>query len=302
MKLATSTGDFDRFCSNYLDRIKYVCDAGFKYIDLSLYTVSENDALIISDDHQKTVDQITKYAQEKNIQFVQCHSPDTNPLDKNQFEKAVKWNIRAIEICGALGISNMVVHSGWDPHATKEEWFQRNKAFFERLFEAMEKYNVNILHENSTSVNMPWYYPKTGADMLEFSNYVDHPMFHSCWDTGHANIEGDQYKDILLLGNDLYAIHFNDNRGSQDEHIIPYFGTLNIDEIMCALKEINYKGVFTFEAGSTLRPQKCWLGNRHEFSKENRLSEPTLEMQLELEKFMYHVGKHILNSYGEFEG
>lgn len=302
MKLATSTYDFDRFCGNYLDRIKYVYDAGFKYIDLSLYTVSENDALIISDDYQKTVDRIIKYAQEKNIQFVQCHSPDTNPLDKNQFEKAVKWNIRAIEICGALGIPNMVVHSGWDSNATKEEWFKRNKAFFERLFEPMEKHNVNVLHENTTSANMPCYYPKTGVDMAEFSAYVNHPMFHSCWDTGHANIEGNQYEDILSLGNDLYAIHFNDNRGSQDEHIIPYFGTLNIDEIMCALKEINYKGAFTFEAGSTLRPQKYCLGNRHEFSKEKRLSEPTFEMQFELEKFMYHVGKHILNSYGEFEG
>ncbi len=301
MKLATSTSDFDRFCSNYSDRIKYVYDAGFKYIDLSLYTVSENDALIISDDYQKTVDRIIKYAQEKNIQFVQCHSPNTNPLDKNQFEKAVKWNIRAIEICGALGIPNMVIHSGWDPNATKKEWFQRNKAFFERLFETMEKHNVNVLHENTTSANMPWYYPKTGADMVEFSNYVNHPMFHSCWDTGHANIEGNQYEEILSLGNDLYAIHFNDNRGSQDEHIIPYFGTLNIDEIMCALKEINYRGSFTFEAGSTLRSQKYCLGNRREFSKEKRLSEPTLEMQFELEKFMYHVGKHILDSYGEFE-
>lgn len=302
MKLATTTSDFDRFCSKYLDRIKYVCDAGFKYIDLSLYTVAENDELIISDDFQKTIDEIIKYAQEKNIQFVQCHSPNTNPLDKNQFEKAVKWNIRAIEICGALGIPNMVVHSGWDPNATKEEWFQRNKAFFERLFETMERHNVNVLHENNTSVNVPWYYPKTGVDMAEFSNYVNHPMFHSCWDTGHANIEGSQYEDILSLGDDLYAIHFNDNRGSQDEHIIPYLGTLNVDEVMCALKEINYKGTFTFEAGSTLRPQKYWLGDRREFSKDNRLSEPTPEMQFELEKFMYHVGKHILTAYGEFEG
>lgn len=302
MKLATSTADFDRFCKSYSERIKCVHDAGFKYIDLSLYTVAEDDALIVSDDWQRTIGEIKEYAQEKGIHFVQCHSPNTNPLDPNQFEKAVKWNIRAIEICGALGIPNMVVHSGWDKTATKEEWFKRNKAFFERLFEVMEKNSVNVLHENTTSANMPWYYPKTGLDMVEFSDFVNHPMFHSCWDTGHANIEGNQYEDILALGGDLYAIHFNDNRGMEDEHLIPYFGTLNIDEIMCALKEINYKGVFTFEAGSTLRPQKYWLGNRRDFSKDNRLSEPTFEMQFELEKFMYHVGKHILNSYGEFEG
>lgn len=302
MKLATSTGDFDKYCANYLDRIKYVHNAGFQYIDLSLYTIADDDPLIISNHWQETVEQIKEYAQAENIQFVQCHSPGLNPLDENQFEKAVRWNIRSIEVCGALGIPNMVVHSGWDPDATKEEWFKRNKAFFEQLFDAMEKNNVNVLHENTASSNMPWFYPKTGAQMLEFSNYVNHPRFHSCWDTGHANIEGSQYDEIVTLGSDVYAIHLNDNRGFQDEHIIPYFGTLNMDEVMHALKDINYQGTFTFESGSTLRTQNYWLGNRHAFSKDTRLSEPTLELQAELEKFMYLVGKHILTAYGEFEG
>ena len=166
----------------------------------------------------------------------------------------------------------------------------------------MEKNNVCVLHENTASSNMPWFYPKTGADMAEFSNYVNHPLFHSCWDTGHANIEGSQYDEIVTLGSDLYAIHLNDNRGAQDEHIIPYFGTLNLDEVMHALKDIHYKGPFTFEAGSTLRPQNYWLGSRHEFSRDTRLSEPTLELQIALEKFMYQVGKHILSSYDVFEG
>lgn len=301
MKLATTTGDFDKFCGNYLERLKSVHEAGFKYVDLSLYNVAENDELIISDNWKDTVYQLKDYAQKHNLEFVQCHSPNTNPLDEKQFEKAVKWNIRSIEICGELGIPNMVVHSGWDPDATKEEWFRRNKAFFERLFDAMEKNHVNVLHENTASSNMPWFYPKTGAEMREFSEYVNHPLFHSCWDTGHANIEGSQYEEILAVGDDLYAVHINDNRGAQDEHVIPYFGTLNMDEIMHALKDINYKGAFTFESGSSLRPKNYGLGSRREFSKDTRLAEPSFELQKDLEKFLYSVGKHILNAYGEFE-
>lgn len=301
MKLATSTGDFDLFCPTYQERTAFVHRAGFKYIDLSLYTVAENDALILSDSWQKTAEELKEYALANSVRFVQCHSPNTNPLDESQTEMSVQWNIRAIEVCGALGIQNMVVHSGWDPNANKQEWFKRNKAFFSRLFDAMEKNNVNVLHENTTSANMPWFYPKTAGDMLEFSAYVDHPMFHSCWDTGHANIEGDQYREILTLGNDLYALHINDNRGSADEHIIPYFGTLNMDGVMCALRDIGYKGFFTFEAGSTLRPKNCWLGNRRDFSGDTRLAEPTLELQSALEEFMYRVGKHVLSAYGLFE-
>ncbi len=40
MKPAT-TCDFDRFCDNYLDKVKCVHNAGFWYIDLSLYAVKE---------------------------------------------------------------------------------------------------------------------------------------------------------------------------------------------------------------------------------------------------------------------
>lgn len=301
MKLATTTGDFDRFSDSYLERTKYVRESGFRYIDLSLYTVTKNDELMVSDSWKEKAYELKEYADSNNIKFVQCHSPDTNPLDEKQFENAVALNIRAIEICGILGIPNMVIHSGWDPNASKEEWYKRNKAFFEKLFDAMDNKAVNVLHENTTSVNMPWFYPKTGTEMREFSEYVNHPKFHSCWDTGHGNAEGSQYNEITALGSDLYAVHINDNRGTADEHIIPYFGTVNMDEIMHALIASGFKGPFTFESSSTLRPQNYWLGNRREFAADKRLSEPTLELQLQLEKFMYSVGKHILSTYGEFE-
>lgn len=302
MKLATTTGDFDRYCATYLESVKCVHQAGFKCIDFSLYTIRENDALLLCDEWKTTAQEILDYAEQNGIEFVQCHSPNANPLDTLQIEKAVALNIRAIEVCGFLGIPTMVVHSGWDKNATKEEWFARNKAFFDRILPTAEKYNVCICHENSTRVNIGGVYPKTGAEMLEFSKYVDHPLFHSCWDTGHANIEGAQYDEILAMGDDLRAVHINDNRGERDEHVIPYMGTVNMDEIMTALKDIGFKGSFTFESSSALRSAKYWLGNRKAFEKSTKLVNPTLELQLELEKFMYFVGKHILSAYDEFEG
>ena len=300
MKLATTTEDFNRFCGTYTERIEQVHKAGFKYIDLSLYSVFENDELLISDDWRKNAEKINEYAKSNGIEFVQCHSPSGNPLTDGQFDRLVDINKRCIEICGILGIKNMVVHPGWAYDISKLEWQKRNKAFFERLFDTMEKNNVNVLHENGTTSN--FYCPKTGADMREFSEYVNHPLFHSCWDTGHANIEGSQYDEILAIGDDLYAVHFNDNRGKDDEHMIPYFGTINVDEVMCALKDINFKGSLTFEAPNTLRSADFWVGPRRSFDKGNCLLEPTLEMQAELEKLMYLVGKHILTAYDEFEG
>lgn len=47
LKLATTTEDFSRFCEDYLDCVKLVHAAGFQYIDLSMYKIQENDALLI---------------------------------------------------------------------------------------------------------------------------------------------------------------------------------------------------------------------------------------------------------------
>ena len=72
----------------------------------------------------------------------------------------------------------------------------------------MEKYGVNVLHENSTSANMPWYYPKTGADMREFCDYVDHPLFGACWDTAHGNLNRKARDQGQYQCNDLFHNDF----------------------------------------------------------------------------------------------
>ena len=124
MKLATSTGDFDLYSNDYLEKVRLVQEAGFRYIDLSLYTVRENDPLILADNWRETAEILKNYAAENGLQFVQSHSPNTNPLGGPEaFETAVFQTIRAIEVCGFLGIPNMVVHPGWDPAISKEEWF-----------------------------------------------------------------------------------------------------------------------------------------------------------------------------------
>ena len=302
MKLVTTTGDFDRFCSSYLERIQNVYEAGFRYMDLSMYTVGEEDELIDNNHWMDTIHRIKAYAEERDIHFLQAHAPDTNALaGEEAFEIAVRRTARAIAVCGELGIPNLVVHPGWDRDATKEEWFEGNRRFFAKLFPVMEQYQVNVLHENTTGANMPWYFPKTGADMREFAEYVGHPLFHACWDTGHANVEGSQYEEILAIGRELYAVHINDNRGKQDEHLIPFMGTLNMDEIMHALKDVGFQGPFTLEAGSCLRPKNYWLGGRRNFEQDTRLANPPLFLQKELEKFMYQTGKYLLEMYNVFE-
>lgn len=303
MKLATTTGDFFEYVRDYKECVRLACEAGFRYLDLSMYVIMDNDPLLIADDFRTYAKELKDYATSLGATFVQAHSPGGNPLLTDGSEKRLlDATIRSIEVCGELGIPNIVVHAGELPGISKEESFKLNKQFYEKLFPAMEQNHVNVLCENSTRANMgDIYYTNTGADMKEFVAYVDHPLFHACWDTGHANCEGSQYDEMMCLGKDLYAVHINDNRGFQDEHVIPYLGTVNMDEILHALLDLKFSGPFTFEAGSSLRPSKYWLGFRHDFDRETRLAEPKLFMQESLEKLMFDIGVYMLKAYDCYE-
>ena len=298
MKLATTTGDF-KFVDNYEEVIKRIYDAGFRYLDLSIYSADEKD-YFIHPDWKERVMRVNDYAQSLGMRFIQAHSPDFVGIQcREGYEAAVEKTIRSIEICGAMNIPSTVVHSIYAEGMYKDEFFEKNKIFHERLYSAMEENNVNVLIENSTEANMRnRYFFFTGADMKEFIEYLNHPLLHACWDTGHANIEGHQYEDIMVLGKDLYALHINDNRGVMDEHIIPYLGNASFDEVMNGLLDIGYNGYFTFEAGSSvIKDENNWIFPRRKYDKDNRLMNPPAFIYDDLEKLKYKIGEYILEKY-----
>ena len=303
MKLANTTGDFDRYCPTYEERVSHLISAGFQHIDLSLYAVKPGDALLSDADWKKNAHALLEYTRRLGADFVQAHSIGFNPLLKDDFwQKGFDATVRSLEICQVLGIPHTVVHAGWKKGLDKDGFFEENRRFYQLLIPYMEETGVSVLTENSTKANMgSHWYIESGEDTRQLAEYVDHPLFHVCWDTGHANIQGNQYENILALGDQLRAVHINDNRGKEDEHILPYFGTVNLDEILHALQDANFRGAFTFECGSALRPSRCWFGNRQSFPEDTRLLEAQCFMQDDLEKLLYHIGEYALKTYGCLE-
>ncbi len=303
MKIATTTGDFKKFCRTDEERIRELHRAGFRYIDLDMYSFTP-DCAYMQENWKDEVEKIKNLADELGMAFVQAHSQGGNPLSSDQahVDFLLSATIRSIEICQMLGIQNTVVHNGTATGLTKEEWFEKNKKFYEKLFPAMEKCGVNVLCENSTKANVgDMYFINSGKDMREFIKFVGHSQIHGCWDTGHANCEGPQYDEIMAVGDELYAIHYNDNRGTVDEHLAPLMGTLNNDEVMHALIDADFKGYFTLECCSSLRGYRYWLGNRRRYDRDDRLSEPQPFMQRHIEKMMYETAEHFLSTYGLLE-
>lgn len=296
MKLATTTGDFGKYVTSNEQAIEYVAASGFKYIDYSFGIDLKNKTGIFSDDPDGYIEKIKDLADKLGVKFIQSHAPMGAPLVYDDArKKLVEDTKKCIEACGKLGIDNIVVHTGYRAEISKEENFKENKDFYLELLETAENRNVNILAENFNRMCIPGtYWVDNAADLAELVEYINHPLLHACWDTGHGNmVQTPQDEALKLLGGELYALHVQDNMGDIDTHIAPYFGTMDVDALMRGLKEINYKGYFTFEATNIFTTPP---GN-----KVTKSPVP-LALRIEAEKFLYQIGKSILMQYDCFEG
>lgn len=302
MKLATTTGDLQRWFPTYEEQLAELARAGFRNVDLSMYVMPPSHRFM-GEDWEREVEKVKDHAARLGLSFVQAHSVGGNPLLRDaSFEHLLRATVRSVEVCGKLGIPATVVHSGVMAGIGREEYHRLNLEFYRLLFPVMEKTGVAVLIENSCKPNMGGnYFFLDGQDMKDFLRYANHPLLHACWDTGHANCEGSQYNDIMTLGEELYALHYNDNHGKRDEHLIPYLGTLNHDEVINALTDMGYKGYFTLECCSSLIPKDYWLGGRRDFDRDTRLAEPPLFMKESTEALLYETAKYLLSSYGIFE-
>lgn len=300
MKLATTTCDFFKYGLNDVESILAVKEAGFKYVDYSFSFDHSNGCGLLSRDWKPFADKILEIAQQNDLKFVQAHSPLGRPLILNSnHEQFIKDTKQSIETAAYIGIRNIVVHAGYRENLSKEETFKLNKEFYLDILEVAEKNNINVLTENYEKMRDPdtfWF--DNAQDLKDFVEYVDHPLLKVCWDTGHANMQKmPQHEELKILGDKVAAIHFQDNAGDWDDHIIPTFGTLSIDSVMKGLKEIGYNGYFTFEADNT--PFYSWRKPKKEY--DYKCFQLPLDFRKRLEAMMYDIGKFILTEHNCFE-
>ncbi len=294
MKLATTTGDFSRNVTTPEEAIKYIAEAGFKNIDYSFILDYENQTGIFSENPEAHIKKVIELANSLGVKFVQAHAPMGTPIiydeEQRQFIEDTK---KCIIACKELGIDRIVVHTGYRKGLSKEETFIENKKFFDELLGVAEACGVNVLAENFNRMCVDGlYWIDNAKDLAEFIKYVNHPLLHACWDAGHGNMLPTPQREALkILGDEVYALHVQDNMGDDDTHHAPLLGTMDVDSLMQGLKEIGYKGYFTFEG-------KIFAGM---YQRKQEKLFPTLSLNREAEKLLYQIGKFILSAYGEYE-
>lgn len=315
MKLAVSIDDFIKQSTSYCQTLKHCADAGFKYINLSIEKFEEYEEQLQSDSWRNGVEKIKNCIDELGLEIVQTHAYGNSNLyaPGADWKDRMQKTIRSIEVSGALGVKNMVMHMQLAPDFTKEKFFEENRKVALYYKPYFEENGVNLLIENGPrkifkksrftknpeDTEMLWGF-YSGQNMREFLDWLNLPFVQACWDTGHANMNGNQYDEIMALGDKLKALHVHDNYGEFDQHFVPFFGNTNFDELMHALIDVKYKGAFAFETGN-LFGCETWSTKRREFNCDDRLKDVPIEIRKDMYKILYKIGKHILSSYDCFE-
>ncbi|OFW07523.1 MAG: hypothetical protein A3H96_07240 [Acidobacteria bacterium RIFCSPLOWO2_02_FULL_67_36] len=68
-----------------------------------------------------------------------------------------------------------------------------------------------------------------------------------CLDFGHAHLLGDVADEVETAAEHLIATHVHDNHGRQDEHLVPYGGSINWDTALVTMRKIGYEGTYMME-------------------------------------------------------
>ncbi|MCQ2427660.1 MAG: sugar phosphate isomerase/epimerase [Clostridia bacterium] len=255
------------------EAVKALKKAGYDRIDISLWVLSARGGIIESNNWEEEVLKIAEACRENGLPVYQTHGNTASGKDwddpEYDWDYLTMTNLRNIKATAMLGAKWMVVHPmnlPRDPLYSARKAREANIKYLAPYIEEAKKQGIGIAVENMVDFRN-WRRRYCGGDIYELIDLVDtigDPSVGICLDTGHANLAGIECgAAIREIGPRLKATHINDNhRNGQDEHLFPYFGTVDWKDTMKALGEIGYEGDFAYEAGSQRIPdisREAWL-------------------------------------------
>ena len=219
-------------------------------IDWSTYKVQPSTHPLSGNDYVAFAKKLRKIGEDNGIYCNQSHAPFPSLVPG--IRDLLK---RAIECTAIAGGEHCIIHP--DNHRSAEE----NAEMYFELLPFAKECGVKIATENMWNWDGNNNHATPAAcshhdDFLAHIKAVNDPNFVACLDIGHAEMKGldtSAKQMILTLGDKREALHIHDNDKWHDSHRIPFSMDINWEEVVGALKQINYKGVFTLEADAHIR-------------------------------------------------
>ncbi len=226
--------------------------AGFRVFDLNLCDQGLPGRYLASDRWEEKTEQLKILAETMGIEFSQSHLEFYNVCDRDIEGREWKEELvrRGIIASGRLGVRWAVLHTGSVYDHMNYSYAKSKAANLEYLkphLEQAEQAGIGLAVENVPDKEMRRF-SGSAEELIDLVDTANQKNLGICWDFGHAHLAGvEQPYWLCQIGNRLKAVHVADNNGDWDEHLAPFYGTIDWVSIMKTLKQIGYQNDFTYE-------------------------------------------------------
>jgi sugar phosphate isomerase/epimerase len=178
----------------------------------------------------------------------QWDGPLSNALSDNaKRQQAVRESEAALRIARHIPFQVLAVHLGTPTAYSQTGDNHRGSAFrsADEICRLAEPFGVRVALEvipNDLS-SAP-----SLVSLIEQDLNADHAGI--CLDFGHAHLMGDVADTI-----ETAAEHVIDNRKRNDDHLVPYGGSINWDMALMTMQKIGYEGTYLMELANTSAPE-----------------------------------------------
>ena len=206
---------------------------------------------------------VKKMAESHGINIWSLHLPfapfeliDVSAIDTEKRNKAVELLSDLIKRCGNIGVDKFIVHPSGEPirETERSERLKCSRESLSKLADAAERFNATICVEDL---------PRTClGNCVEEMKFLteDDERLRICFDTNH--ITADKPENVIReLKNKIVTLHVSDFDFVDEKHWIPGDGEINWSEVVKALKDIKYNGVWMYEVGFQSRSGELKLSD-----------------------------------------
>jgi sugar phosphate isomerase/epimerase len=163
-------------------------------------------------------------------------------------EAAVRETEAALGIARTIPFDVMVLHLGTPVSPKHPEENHRAAAVrsLKEICELAHRAGVRVAVEvipNRLSE------PESLVALLDDEVEADRPGI--CLDFGHAHLMGDVGDAVETVAEHIIATHVHDNHGRDDDHLVPYRGSIDWDRALVTMQKIGYEGTYLLELANT---------------------------------------------------
>lgn len=226
--------------------IANLAKAGFAYGEISLTHLKELKA---RGKPEATGAAVQQYADSFGYQIPQGHLSFHGGLcDDTALERLMP----ELDLFAAMGVQKAVLHANGGKELSPEQRYDRWIHYIRKLSEYVEGMGVTICIENMYTIEEC----RDAAKIKKIIHDAGGKNLAICLDTGHLHLTRmnklteQTHRDFIMDAGDLLqAMHITDNSGAEDTHQMPFSARRGLDwqEVMLALKEADYKGLFNLE-------------------------------------------------------